>query len=58
MLFRSSGEYEAHLIAKEKDVPIVDLKLSVPMEEMAAAICENWMLKNEDIYKYLTKQLF
>ena len=54
----TSGEYEAHLIAKEKDVPIVDLKLSVPMEEMAAAICENWMLKNEDIYKYLTKQLF
>lgn len=54
----TSGEYEAHLIAKEKEITIVDITLSVPLEEMAAAICENWNKKNEDIYKYLTEQLF
>ncbi|NTV79178.1 MAG: DUF4364 family protein, partial [Clostridiales bacterium] len=53
-----SGEFEAHLTAKEKNINIVDIRLSVPMEEMAAAICENWNKKNEDIYKYLTEQLF
>lgn len=54
----ASGEYEAHLLAKEKDITIVDIKLSVPIEEMASAICENWSKKNEAIYKYLTEQLF
>ena len=53
-----SGEFEAHLTAKEKNINIVDIRLSVPMEEMAASICENWNKKNEDIYKYLTEQLF
>ncbi|MFI3177146.1 MAG: DUF4364 family protein [Eubacteriales bacterium] len=54
----TSGEYEAHLLAKERDTIIVDMKLSVPLEEMAASICENWNKKNEQIYKYLTEQLF
>ncbi len=54
----TSGEYEAHLLAKERDTIIVDMKLSVPLEEMAASICENWYKKNEQIYKYLTEQLF
>lgn len=54
----STGEFEAHLVAKEKDIAIVDLKLSVPIEQMAATICENWKQKNELIYKYLTEQLF
>ncbi len=54
----TSGEYEAHLIAKEKDVIIVDMKLSVPLADMAASICENWNKKNEQIYQYLTEQLF
>lgn len=54
----TSGEYEAHLVAKEKELVLVDLKLSVPMEEMASAICENWTKKNQEIYKYLTEQLF
>ena len=54
----TSGEYEAHLVAKDKELVLVDLKLSVPMEEMASAICENWTRKNQEIYKYLTEQLF
>lgn len=54
----TSGEYEAHLVAKEKGVPLVDITLSVPFEEAAVSICDNWQKKNQKIYQYLIKQLF
>ena len=54
----ASGEYEAHLIARDKVVTLIDLTLSVPLEETAAAICDNWMEKNQEIYQYLTGELF
>lgn len=54
----TSGEYEAHLVAKDKDINLVDIKISVPFEEGAAAICENWQKKNQDVYKFLVEQLF
>mgnify|MGYP006314802269 FL=1 len=54
----SNGEYEAHLVAKDKDVNLVEIKMSVPLEDGAAAICEHWEKKNQDIYKYLVEQLF
>lgn len=54
----SNGEYEAHLVAKDKDVNLVEIKMSVPFEDGAAAICEHWEKKNQDIYKYLVEQLF
>ena len=53
-----AGEYEAHLIAKEKDVTLVEITLSVPDEETASSICANWHKKNQDIYQYLTSTLF
>lgn len=54
----TSGEYEAHLQAKEKGVTIVEVTLSVPDEDTASAICANWQKKNQDIYQYLISQLF
>ncbi len=54
----TSGEYEAHLVAKERDISLVDLTLSVPTEEIAASICDNWQTKSESIYQYLTQELF
>lgn len=54
----TSGEYEAHLKAKEGNVTLVDLIISVPVEETAAAICDNWQKKNQEIYKYLITELF
>ena len=54
----TSGEYEAHLKAKEGNVTLVDLIISVPVEETAAAICDNWQKKNQEIYRYLIEQLF
>ena len=52
------GEYEAELIAREKDVELVNIKLSVPTKDMAEAVCESWYNKNEKIYKYLMEELF
>ena len=37
---------------------LVDITLSVPVEETAAAICDNWQKKNQEIYKYLITELF
>lgn len=54
----TSGEFEAHLQAKEKGIPLVQVTLSVPEEETASAICDHWQDKNQDIYQYLIKQLF
>lgn len=54
----TSGEYEAHLVAKDRGINLIDLTISVPVEEVAATICDNWQKKNQDIYKYLIQQLF
>lgn len=54
----TSGEYEAHLIAKERDINLIDITLSVPTEDVAASICDNWQKKNQEIYQYLVQELF
>lgn len=53
-----TGEFEAHLIAMEHDIKLVDITLSVPTKEMASDICESWMKKNQQIYQYLVSELF
>ena len=54
----ASGDYEAELIALEKDIELVNIKISVPAQDMAETICESWYRKNEQIYKYLMETLF
>ena len=53
-----NGEYEAQLVAKEKNVDLVNLRICVPTEELAVAMCHNWQKKYKEIYQYLTEQLF
>ncbi len=53
-----SGDYEAHLEAKEKNTTVVEITLSVPDEDTASAICANWQKNNQDIYQYLVGKLF
>ena len=53
-----SGEYEAQLMAREKDVVLMDLRISVPTAEMAEDVCLNWKKRNEEIYRMLTQMLF
>jgi hypothetical protein len=52
------GEYEAHLLAKDRNTELVAIKMTVPSEKMAATICDNWQEKNQEIYQFLTEQLF
>lgn len=54
----TTGDYEAHLIAKERGANLIELRLSVPDKETATTICDNWQDKNQDIYQYIIKQLF
>ena len=54
----TSGEYEAHLIAKEQDINLVELTLSVPTKEIAEAVCDNWQKKNQEVYEQIIKLLF
>lgn len=54
----TSGEYEAHLVAKDRGIKLIDITLSVPTEELASAICDHWQNKNQEIYQYLIKELF
>ncbi|MBQ8821775.1 MAG: DUF4364 family protein [Lachnospiraceae bacterium] len=54
----TSGEYEAHLIAKEQDINLIELTLSVPTREIAEAVCDNWQKKNQDVYEQIIKLLF
>ena len=54
----TSGEYEARLVARDRDINLVEIVLSVPSEEIASSICDNWQKKNGEIYQYLTRELF
>lgn len=54
----TSGEFEAHLVAKDRGIRLVDITLSVPTEETASAICDNWQKRNQEIYQFLVQQLF
>ena len=53
----TSGEYEVRMIAKEKDLLLVDLTLSVPDKSMAESMCDKWEKQNQEIYQYLMAQL-
>ncbi|MBO4901223.1 MAG: DUF4364 family protein [Lachnospiraceae bacterium] len=53
----TSGEYVAELIATEKNVELMNLKISMPSEEAAKTLCENWQKKNQEIYTYLMEKL-
>jgi len=52
-----SGEYQAELNAVEKDIELINIRISVPAQDMAETICESWYSKNEQIYKYLMETL-
>jgi len=54
----TSGEYETHLIVKERTTNLVEIKLSVPTKEVAESICDNWQKKNQEIYQELVRLLF
>lgn len=54
----TGGGYEVELIAKEKEVELVNIRLSVLAEEVAEEVCDNWYKKNGEVYRYLVGELF
>ena len=50
-------EYSVRLRVMEKDSALIDLTLSVPTENQANSICDNWKKKNQKIYAYLMQEL-
>lgn len=53
----TNGEFTVRLQVKEKDAVLIDLSLSVPLEQQAILLCDNWQKKNAKVYKYLMKEL-
>jgi capsular polysaccharide biosynthesis protein len=53
----TGGEYVAELGARERNSDLITLKITMPTEEAASTICNNWQKKNQDIYAYLMENL-
>lgn len=53
----NSGEYVADLVAREKSSTLMNLKVYVPTEDSAEAICEHWKTQSQDIYAYILEHL-
>ena len=54
----TSGEFETRLVAKDRGISLIDLTLSVPTQEMAENICDNWQKKNQTVYQFIMRELF
>lgn len=54
----AGGAYTVSLSVRERDEVLASVTLSVPTEQLAENVCENWYRKNQQIYKYLVGELF
>lgn len=53
----TTGEYVAELTARERNTDLVSIKITMPTEDAASEICNNWKKKNQDVYAYLMENL-
>lgn len=53
----TSQEYEVRCQVKERTGKLIDLTLTVPSEETAKIICNNWGEKSQEVYAYLMQIL-
>ena len=54
---RVGADYAVQLQVRERDTILIDLTLTVPLEEQAAAMCDNWRKKSQEAYSYLMREL-
>lgn len=45
------GEYTCICRVKENNTTLIDLSLTVPLEENARSICDSWKKQNAEVYK-------
>lgn len=56
--YRTVGnEFTAQLQVKEKEAILVEVSLTVPLEQQAIILCDNWKKKSQQIYGYLINEL-
>ncbi len=56
--YRTNGnEFTARLQVKEKETVLVEVALTVPLEQQAIILCDNWKKKSQQVYGYLMKEL-
>ncbi|MGI6069874.1 MAG: DUF4364 family protein [Blautia sp.] len=53
----SSQEYTVRCQVKEKATSLIDMTISVPSQEAAETICNNWEQKYEEIYSHIMETL-
>lgn len=53
----SSGDYVADLSAREKSEDLINIRINMPTEESAQALCEHWREKSSDIYSFILENL-
>ncbi|MCR5107495.1 MAG: DUF4364 family protein [Lachnospiraceae bacterium] len=53
----SKGEYVSELIIKEAGNDMMNIKISLPTQTEAEAVCLNFEKKNSEIYKYIMQEL-
>jgi predicted transcriptional regulator len=53
----TEGDYIAHCQVLEGNSTLIELSLSVPLEEQADAICSKWKDKSEEIYSAVIHKL-
>lgn len=54
------SDVEGYLVrcqAKEREVPLIDMTLTVPTKEAAEALCASWKEKSEKVYEKLLDML-
>lgn len=53
----TNGEYNVHLVVKEKLSPIIDLTVTVPTANVAESMANNWSKNNQEVYALIMSQL-
>ena len=53
----TNQDYIVRCQVKERDTDLIVLNLTVPTEDTAKVICNNWTKKNQEIYAHLMKEL-
>ena len=53
----ASGDYIADLTAREKSADLINIRINMPTEDSARAMCDRWREKSSDIYSYILENL-
>ena len=53
----AKGDYVADLSAREKSEDLLNIKINMPTEDSARAMCEHWRDKSSDIYSFILENL-